>query len=244
MTENEISHAPPSPAIEKVASWKRPFILFRVLQWVVAAFFALVALIMAIDIGKLSIPGAPVVLFWVALAGAIIIALIHSPPAFFKLPRVGKILAYVGVPVAIVLFGNYAGQMEAAYSKTPEGAKEAAQRAEEERQAAAERAKADARAKADQEALAREAADRKQAELEAQKPKVCQSLVSQVIGMSKSGDGPEIIEINDIAPETSIEPSEALRCSGKAITSRGELDIEFSLVTTPQGKTLISVHYP
>lgn len=244
MTENQISHTPPPPSVQDAEQRTKPFVLFRVIQWVVAAFFGLLALAMTIDIRKLSVPDAPVALFWLALVALAGIALIHSPPAFFRLPRVGKIAAYVGVLVATGLFGTYAGQMEEAYSKTPEGAKEAAQRAEEQRRAAAEKAKADARAKADQEALAREAAEQKQAELEAQKPKVCQSLVSQVIDMSKSGNGPEVIEINDIVPEASTDPSEALRCSGKAITSRGTLDIEFSLVTTPQGKTLVSVHYP
>lgn len=231
-------------AVSTTPARKKPFVLFRVIQWGVAAFFGLLALAMTIEIRKLSVPDAPVALFWLALVALAGIALIHSPPAFFRLPRVGKMAAYVGVLVAMGLFGTYAGQMEEAYSKTPEGAKEAAQRAEEQRQAAAEKAKAEARAKADQEALAREAAEQKQAELEAQKPKVCQSLVPQVIDMSKSGNGPEVIEINEIVSKASAEPSEALRCSGKAITSRGEVDIEYSLITTPQGKTLISIHYP
>lgn len=84
MTENQISNAPRPPLGQQVPQRKKPFVLFRIVQWAVVAFFALAAIIMASDIGKLSVPGAPVALFWVALAVVIGIALIHSPPGVLQ----------------------------------------------------------------------------------------------------------------------------------------------------------------
>jgi hypothetical protein len=104
---------------------KKPFILFRIAQWVVAAFFGLVALAMLADISRLAIPRAPIVLFWAALVGFLLAAVGLSPPLFFRLPFKAKVGAYAGGFAALMLFGAYAGRMQSAYDLTPTGAAEA-----------------------------------------------------------------------------------------------------------------------
>lgn len=43
---------------------RRPFILFRAWQWVIAAFFVIVVLMLLSNVVKMSAPGAPNVLFF------------------------------------------------------------------------------------------------------------------------------------------------------------------------------------
>lgn len=140
MSENQISNEPHLPPPTSDARRKKPFILFSIIQWVIAAFFGLVALVMTVDVSKLGVPGAPVALFWVALGTTAVVAMGLSPPAFFRLPRMGKIGVYVAAFVGFVISVIYVGQMNEAYSKTPQGAKEAAVQAAADRQAAEEKA--------------------------------------------------------------------------------------------------------
>jgi hypothetical protein len=114
------------------AGRKKPFILFRIFQWIVIAFLGLLALVLLVDASKLGIAGAPVVLFWLTLAALAGLAILHSPPLFFQLPAKSKIAAYVGVFIGVMMCGSYIGQMRTAYESTPEGAKEAELRRQEE----------------------------------------------------------------------------------------------------------------
>ena len=243
MSENQISSVPHLPPPASDAPRKKPFILFSIIQWVVAGFFILLALVLIADLRKLGVPGAPVVLLWVSLGAMIVVALLHAPPAFFRLPRIGKISAYVVALVAFVVFGTYAGQMREAYSKTPQGAKEAAAEAAADRQAATERAAEAARLKAADEAREGELADKKLADLEAQKPGVCKILVDQMIAQTKS-EGVQIIEVNNVTVEPGVDETHPISCSGDAITSRGNMRVEFGLEHTPQGKDLLSFRFP
>lgn len=243
MTENQISNVPYSPIAASAPSRKKPFVLFAIIQWIIAAFFVLLALVLIMDLRKLSVPGAPAVLFWVALSTSAVVALCLSPPAFFRLPRIAKIGAYLAALVGFVLFGIYAGQMRTAYFNTPEGAKAAAAEAAADRQAANEKAAEAARLKAAEEAKERELADKKLADLEAQKPGVCKILVDQMIEQTKS-EGVQIIEVNNITVEPGADEIHPISCSGDAITSRGNLRVEFGLEHTPQGKDLLSFRFP
>lgn len=243
MSENQISNLPHLPPPASDAPRKKPFILFSIFQWVVAAFFVLLALVLIGDLRKLGVPGAPVVLLWVALGTTAVVALGLSPPAFFRLPRIGKIGTYVVACVGFVMFGIYAGQMREAYFRTPQGAKEATAEAAADRQAANERAAETARLKAAEEARERERADKKLADLEAQKPGVCKILVDQMIAQTKS-DGVQIIEVNNVTVEPGVDETHPLSCSGDAITSRGNMRVEFGLEHTPQGKDLLSFRFP
>lgn len=243
MSENQISSVPHLPPPASNAQRKRPFVLFGIIQWLVTASFALVVLALTIDLRKLSVPGAPVALFWGTLGTMIVVALLHSPPAFFRLPRIGKIGAYLVALVALVVLGSYSGQMQEAYSKTPQGAKEVAAQAAADRQAANERAAETARLKAAEEAKESELADKKLADLEAQKPGVCKILVDQMIAQTKSEDV-QIIEVNNVTAEPGVDELHPISCSGDAITSRGNVRVEFGLEHTPQGKDLLSFRFP
>ena len=240
MSETQISSVPKA---QKIAATKKPFVLFRIIQWAIVALFALIALILVSDIGRLSTPGAPVAAFWVALAVVTAVAAVHSPPLFFRLPNKLKLFAYICIIVAVGVFGDYGRQMQAAYSKTPQGAKEAAAEAAADRQAANERAAEAARLKAAEEARESDLANKKLADLEAQKPGICKILVDQMIAQTKSA-GVQIIEVNNVTVEPGVDEIHPVSCSGDAITSRGSVRVEFGLEHTPQGKDLLSFRFP
>ena len=111
--------------VPAAAGRKKPFILFRIIQWLVTAFAGLVALVVLTSTDKLSLAGAPVVLFGLSLATFVGLAILHSPPVFFRLPTKAKVAAYVGVFVGIMVSGSYMEQMQGVYERTPQGAKEA-----------------------------------------------------------------------------------------------------------------------
>lgn len=143
---------------------KKPFILFRIVQWAIVAFFGLLTVILITEADKLSLPGAPIILFGVALAAVIGVAALHSPPLFFRLPGKAKLVAYVGIVVGLLVFGNCVRLMTEAYHRTPEGAKVAAeQKLQVEKQAALDAA---ANAKAAADAEARQQTAELQADLE------------------------------------------------------------------------------
>lgn len=129
---------------------KKPFRIFKIAQWLVTAFFAVILLGLLADIKKLGIPGAPIAMFWTVFTVIVIAAIIFSPLVFFRLPLKVKFGIYAGGLTVLVLLGTYTGQMKAAYERTPEGAAEAkvaAAKAAEQAEADAVIAKADAIAK-------------------------------------------------------------------------------------------------
>lgn len=109
------------------------------------------------DLRKRDVPGVPVVELYGMIALAGLVALVHLPPVFRRLPRKAKWGAFAAIFAMMVPFGIYLGHMAVAYERTPEGAKEAAERA---------KLHADL-AKADAEQAARDAETRKLADAEA-----------------------------------------------------------------------------
>jgi hypothetical protein len=217
----------------------------NITQWIVFAFVALFAAALVSDIEKSGVPGAPMALFYVSVAVTLVLAVVHLPAVFRRLPRKGKWIAYGAILPAFVLFGAYAGQMNAAWERTSQGAKEAAERAKAEQLAAAETARAKAqeeeRLKVERAEAAESAAAEKQASLQAQGQSLCESLVPNVIALSKEGLGPEVIEINNVQVGYTGD-TDRLNCTGTAVVSRGEdRSIDFGVRRTPQGKDLVTM---
>ena len=125
----------------------------QIWQWAVGGFLLLIALLAAFTDDALASPGAPVEGYYASVAALALIGTLLLPPIFFRLPKVGRAGAYLGVLFAIGFWGTMLGQVNAAYEKTPEGAKIAAERrAEWEREREQDRQDAEraAEAEADQ----------------------------------------------------------------------------------------------
>lgn len=158
------------------AARKKPFVLFRIWQWLAAGLLASLLLILAVEGQKLGAPGSPVTLFWCSIAILAIIVAVLSPPLFFRLSGWLKLAVYIGAVAAIGLTGTCLGALQEAYKRTPQGAKEAALDA-------ATQAKADADAaeqrKAEAEAANFERRQQQTAQFEA-KLKACLSFRGRV----------------------------------------------------------------
>jgi len=128
---------------------RRSGLLFKagwIMQCCVFAFLALMTIVVAFDFGKTGVPGAPLLLLYLTLATFLAMALLHLPPIFIRLPNKLRWGAYGFLIPSLVLFGAYAERMNAAYVRTPEGAKQAAARAVQEREEQRARDKAQAEA--------------------------------------------------------------------------------------------------
>lgn len=211
------------------------------IQWIMFALLAVFALAVASELRKASVPGAPVILLYVTVAAFVLLAVAHLPPIFIRLPRKGMWTAYVAIVGVLILFAVYLDQMTPAWERTPEGAKEVAERTDADRRAAAERAREDARLRAERDAQARDEADRKRSQIAEDQLALCKSLQSNVVEMSKE-NFIQVIEINDIEVTPLADPTTTLNCSGTAVTSRGQdRGIDFGIRTTPQGKDLVTM---
>ena len=126
--------------VHAAAGRKKPFFLFRIIQWIATTFAGLVALVVLMDTSKLSLAGAPVVLFGISLAVFVGLMILHSPPVFFRLSTKAKVATYATLLVGVVISGNFMGQMREAYERTPQGAKEAELQWQAEAKAASEQA--------------------------------------------------------------------------------------------------------
>lgn len=69
----------------------------------------------------------------------------------------------------------------------------------------------------------------------------CNSIVGDAIALSKDG-GPEIFEINDIRMTGRVS-NYIITCTGRAVTNRGDQQVEFGTTVTPQGNTMINLKY-
>jgi hypothetical protein len=136
---------------------KKPFILFRIIQGVVAGFLGLLLLLTTSEFRKLGVPGAPVTNFWIAFALFGLLVIAHIPSVFFRMPKKAKVAAYVAMLVVLSTFGSYSTKMEPLWLRTPDGAKEAAQ------QAALDQAEQKSRA-IEAEQVAKQEADRQRTE--------------------------------------------------------------------------------
>lgn len=142
------------------AQQTKPTILRRgwgLLQWVISIFALLLAAIAALATKGLAAPGAPATGFYISLGVFAVFAVSLCPPVFFRLPKFGKVGSYIGLLVAFFVFASFNLEVTNAYERTPEGAKWAAEQAEEEKRRAeqdaverAQQAQADAKAAQDQ----------------------------------------------------------------------------------------------
>ena len=211
--------------------------LLLTLQWIVFVCLLLVAL-RVITIEAVNLPSPPTALLVISIVAISGLLLAHLPPGFRRLPRLAKLAAYVAILPAFILLGLSTLEMRAAYERTPQGRKEAAAKAAADRKDAAEWERRDAVRQAQNHAAYVAGAPARDAQANAQKLDACNALVGQVV------DGDKVLEVNDVSPEVSYEPNEVLTCGGDAITSHGNARIQFGLVTTPQGRQLVSVRFP
>ncbi len=214
--------------------------LLHVLQWIVFALLTLIAVAIVSDISKASLPGAPVALLYASIAAAVLLAIVHLPFAFRRLPKQAKWAAYGAIFPMMILLGTYAGQIQPVWERTPQGAKEAAERKQAEQLEAAQQAKEAENAKAEQQAKEREEAAANLDRVEQQGLAFCESIVPNVIELSKERSGPTVIEINDVKHSLTGD-AEAISCTGSAITTNGDRDIDFGARRTPQGKELVTM---
>lgn len=212
---------------------------FRIIAIGVAGFMVFAT---ALAMRKISAPGAPVAWAYAALAVAIVTCALQFPAAFYRLPGRGRLLATALLVVTFVLAIVADQQMRPAWSKTAAGMREAAEDAERERQAAAVQAREAARLEEERKTTAALEAEQKQAQLAANQIAQCRALEADVIAMSEKGMF-AIIEINDIQFESAADDGKTLKCTGKAVMSRGDdRTVDFGLSTTPQGKTLVNMN--
>ena len=137
--------------VKMSAEPKKPFMLFRIWQWLVVCFMGLITTIIASEWSKLNLPGTSQHLYWVALFTVAIVTLFHIPPLFFRLMKWLKVFAYLVLIVGLSIGGEFLGQVHSAYERTPEGRKEAVARmANEQREVAAIRKREEGQAMIDE----------------------------------------------------------------------------------------------
>lgn len=125
---------------------------WRTWQWVIAIPLSLLAVLAALtELEKLAAPEAPVTLYLAAVGLLLAIGILLSPPVFFRLPKIAKIAAYLGIIVAVLFWATALRKVQEAYARTPEGARAAEERAAERgREREADRIKRQAEAKRDE----------------------------------------------------------------------------------------------
>lgn len=126
----------------------------RFAQWIVFGIAVLFALVMLLNLLKISIPGVSPNLIYGAIACAVIVSIIHYPGVFWRLPNFGRPLAYVALVAASVFTVSTDNDVQRAYDKTPEGKTALAVQAERDAAASAAEAKRQAAARKKAEMLA------------------------------------------------------------------------------------------
>ncbi len=196
-----------------------PPMLLRVLQWSMFAIAALLALTTLIPLQKIGVPGVNPTYVYATVIFCTVIAIIHLPYAFWRIPkglRVGAYAALIGSFVATVATSTIVRE---AYERTPEGAKEAALQARDAKELAETHSPT---VDADPEFAELEAAVLEmEAAANGEGPtdtSLCLELVPSIIDMSKEQNGPEIFEINSIDIRSSTGSS--TQCRGMATTNR------------------------
>lgn len=114
-------------------------------QWIVCVVTALLALVLVVDLPRLTAPGAPAGLLYASAAAALIAATLNFPPLFYRLPHLARWSCFATVLGAAALISTAHGQVAAAWARTPQGLAEIEA---ERQQAAKQQAQADADADA------------------------------------------------------------------------------------------------
>lgn len=223
---------------------KKPFILFRIWQVLVVAILGLWTLILIGAVFKLDAPGAPVVPHIVTVVGFVVLVVIHSPKLFFRMSGKARAGVYVATLGALIISAIVLDGVGKAYFKTPAGAKELAERVEREAREAKEAAVEEERKKAQErvEQLRKEKSAKEAVEAAGKEMNLlnCRTLSEDVIRQYKKSGRIEIIEINDISARPEAEPGQQLTCDASAITSSGDMRLQFGLERSPQGKDILS----
>lgn len=210
----------------------------RILRIIAVATAVLFAVVPLSQVHKAGVPNAPAALLYGAVAVAALTLVLQLPIVFYRLSRRGRTIATLMLIITLVFSCFAFGAAEPAWRATPEGKQEAAETAKREQETQQAVAENDRQKAAEASRQQDEATAQKLADLEAQKPEMCNLAAQQ------AADGTKILEINNVTVESSTEPNEVLTCSGDAITSQGNMKIEFGFVQTPQGKTLLITRFP
>ena len=96
-------------------------------QWLVALFYLLLLVVLMSGVAKLTVPGAPIVLFWATIGVGAVIVLANAPPLFLWLPGNGRAGVYLANFSYFILFGMAVIGLQSAWEKTPQGAAKAKQ---------------------------------------------------------------------------------------------------------------------
>lgn len=165
---------------------------------------------------------------------------LHSPFLFFRVSWGMRVGAYLAIPVSFIVFGSTIQKVDEAYWKTPAGAKELAEKVKQEEQEAKRAAVVEERRKAQEQV---DQQRREQAAEEAGKQMKllnCRALSEEVIKQYKENGRVEIIEINDVSVRPQPDYGQEITCDGSAITANGDMQLQFGLERSPQGKDILS----
>lgn len=98
----------------------KPNVLWRIWQWIITAFFGLIALGMLFNLSKLGIDGAPVVKYLIGLISITATAVVHSSTVFFRLSTAGKWWAYAAILPAFAFFVEGQNALTDFYERAPQ----------------------------------------------------------------------------------------------------------------------------
>jgi hypothetical protein len=103
---------------------------FKYLQWAVCALAIYFVTEAASNLAWLDIVGVPEHLIYGTLAAAILLAIVHAPPVFWRLSLLARQSAYFAlIPVLVLHLATERGARDA-FARTPDGVREAALRAD------------------------------------------------------------------------------------------------------------------
>lgn len=110
------------------------------LRWIVVTLILLGFMLPLIaQAWKLAVEGAPLILYCTTVAAVALLALLHAPQIFYRLPKPAVAGVYIGLLVGLMLTGYTLERLDLAFEKTPAGAVQAAERVAREKAEAVER---------------------------------------------------------------------------------------------------------
>ncbi|TNE41646.1 MAG: hypothetical protein EP321_03240 [Sphingomonadales bacterium] len=139
------------------ANKRKPFILYRILHWIGFAVALLIAVGAFAALKHLDVPGVTYGPIVGSIGVSIVAALLLLPPLFWTMPKILRSIAYVLLLVSLVYATDTSSYVQAWYERTPQGAREATDRAQRKAEEARERADSERlRAEEDRQAEAQE----------------------------------------------------------------------------------------